>query len=206
MRIHHFTIIFVIFALSLVIIKDSEFKESAAEKRKKQEYQKNVEKAVEAAAWELRAAGVYFDDKTGERAIDVFYYSLFASLGIEGNIYGREALKEKFPSFTVCLNDGYYIYERVWKDTGAGEKMVYVSSEKLPYDNPEDSRTGFMCSIDNTCYFSVLVSEGVIYIVDTDGIYHEEGCSFLGETAHIVFSKEGCAMLGAHPCRECIDK
>ena len=206
MRIYHFTIIFVIFALSVVIIKDSELESRVAEEREKLEYRKVIEKATEAAAWELRAAGLYFDDETGKRTIDAFYYSLYAALGIMGNVYERDAIREKFPSFTVFVNDGYYIYDMVWKYDGTNEKRAYVRSEKLPYDKPEDSRTGFMCFCKNSYYFSAMVSEGAVYIVDTLGTYHEEGCSFIGETAHIVFSKEGCAMLGAHPCRECIDR
>jgi hypothetical protein len=206
MRIYHFVIIFAIFALSMVIIKECGLKEKVADKREKTEYKRHIEKAAEAAAWELRAAGIKFDDETGKRAIDAFCYSLFAALGIMDNVYEREQIKERFPSFTVFLNDGYYIFERTWVKEGAEEKSIYIRSQKMPYDNLQDSRIGFMCSYGDSYQFSADVSKRTVYIVDTDDIYHEEGCGYSGEIVHIVFSKEGCAMLGAHPCKECIDR
>ena len=189
MKIYHFTIIFVIFALLIVIVKESELKECANDEETYLTYKKSVEKATEAAAWELRAAGVNFSDETGD---DV---------------------RNDFPSFTVFLDEGYYIFKGVWEDD-TGKDMVYEKYGMLKYDEHTRGKVGFSCTCSNplsddlgeTIISSAFVAEGDRFIIDKENIYHVEGCMYAGDAECTVFSKEGCAMLGARPCKKCIDQ
>ncbi len=213
MKIYHFTIIFVTFALMIVIIKESELKERANNEQEYLIYKKSVEKATEAAAWELRAAGVNYTDETGERAIDAFFYSLYASWGIMDNVSERNAVKDDFASFTMFLESGYYIYRGV-RDDAAGTDMIYAKSDLLPYDTPAQGKIGFLCTCSDPFSWepeeemisSAFVSDRDRFVIDKDNIYHTEGCSYAKDEEFTVFSKEGCAMLGARPCRKCIDR
>ena len=213
MKIYHFTIIFVIFALLIVIVKESELKECANDEETYLTYKKSVEKATEAAAWELRAAGVNFSDETGKRAIDAFFYSLYASMGIIDNVSERDDVRDDFPSFTVFLDEGYYIYKGVWEDD-TGKDRVYEKYGMLKYDEHTRGKVGFSCTCSNplpddlgeTIISSAFVAEGDRFIIDKENIYHVEGCMYAGDAECTVFSKEGCAMLGARPCKKCIDQ
>lgn len=214
MKIYHFTILFVIFALAFVIIKESELKEQAYNAGNYFLYKKSIEKATEAAAWELRSAGVNFTDATGESAIDAFFYSLYASMGIMDNASEKDKIRDDFLSFTVFIDRGYYIYREAWEDGAIGKGRVYINSGLLPYDEDTEGRTGFLCNLATPIFdgkeekmiSSAYVSDGDIFIIDKDNVYHAEGCIYIGDVKCTAFSKEGCAMLGARPCKKCMDQ
>ena len=222
MKIYHFAIIFAIFAISIVMIKDVELKEMLFEKQEIENIRGRARKASETAAWELRTSELVFDMTSGKRVIDAFFFSMYASGGMMDNAYERERVKELFPRMYVFLENGYYVFDYKRED-GYENGMGYVMSEIFPYDAAEATRnTGFMAVMRNeecdghmygygegysdNLMFSASVEYAKQYVIDADGIYHEEDCGEIDGIEYILFSKEGCAMLGAKPCRECIDR
>ena len=219
MKIYHFAIIFAVFAVTIVIIKDVSFKNTDFEKREEQKLDRAVENAVTAATWELRAYGAGLQKETETKAIDTFYYSLYAELGLMDDAFKRDEIKNRFPILMIFVDSGYYIYKSDLNMEKSGYERYYAKSELLPYDEKMQERdSGFMAimrvsdagglwteSSGKGRVFTSFVSDGNKYFVDIDGIYHEEGCEYMGEVSYYLFSKEGCASLGAHPCTRCIN-
>ena len=123
MRIYHFTIIFAVFALGMIIIADSLLSEKRTFDRMSIEMDEYVDEAVGAAAWELRASGTVFDNVTEERALRTFFYSLYASLDILEYPEKRREIQKYVPLLVISLNDGYYEYSYI--PGGSDERPLY---------------------------------------------------------------------------------
>jgi len=123
MKIYHFTILFAIFAICMITISDSLLSEKRAVNRMSIEMDGNVDEAVGAAAWELRASGTVFDSVTEERAVRTFFYSLYASLDIMEYPEKRREIQKYVPYFIISLNEGYYEYSYI--PGGENERPLY---------------------------------------------------------------------------------
>ena len=203
MKIYHFTVIFVIFAVAVIIIRDVGFSKDSMEKAEYTKMENTVRKATEAAALELRSSDLYFDAETANGVIDTFFYSVYGACGIMDDVAKRDEIKTGFGEYVISLNDGYYLYRNDWRETEAGVERTYSSYGPFPYDEPHDIGFGVVF---HGHLIDTSVTMGKIYHIDINGIYHEQDCEEQGETEYILYSKSGCAGFGAKPCRYCIDK
>ncbi|MCR5204352.1 MAG: hypothetical protein K6E47_04805 [Lachnospiraceae bacterium] len=214
MKIYHFVIIFVIFSVSMMIMRDVELNIAYNENRELLRDEKIMENATMAAVRELKTAGIRYDNNLGLKAIEAFFYSVFASENCMDDFAKREEIRNGFYMFIISIPQGYHIYTGEWKDNGKGMEYQFSGSELIAYDEGDEVRTaGFSyMTVTKEGEERVLRSAGVTvneiptYVVDRNGLYHEEDCGFISETDVILFSKEGCARFGARPCDKCIDK
>ena len=210
MKIYHFVLLFILFSVPLIIIKDMEAGAIVYTDEEALKEERIMEMAAEAATWELRTAGTGFDDSDGLRAVNAFFYSVYASKNMIDNPAAREKLKPVFPMFVITLNTGYHIFSI----TEEGGEYRYSGSGLIPYDtslSQGDTGFAFLVRSDDGVRkvfksYGAKVTDGKRYIVDKAGLYHEEGCEDIGEIEFVLFSKEGCVRAGAHPCRKCIDR
>ena len=145
MKIYHFTMLFAVFALSMIVLTDAGLSEKRRYEKERLRMESIIDDAVNAAAWELRASGTVFDGMTEERAIDAFYYSLYASLGISGHPEKRAGVQQYIPMLVITLKDGYYVY--IYEaGNGEGPYKNYVRSGFV--SQPGDGEVSF------TAYFS----------------------------------------------------
>ena len=203
MKIYHFTVIFVIFAVAFIIIRDVRYSEKSTENAEHIKMENIVRQATEAAALELRSSDLYFDIEMGQGVIDTFFYSIYGACGMMDDVTKRDEIKQSFGEYVISLKDEYYLYRNDWKETDLGIVRSFSCSGSFPYDEPHDTGFGVMY---RGRFIDTSVTVGKIYHIDKNGLYHEQDCEEQEETEYILYSKSGCAKLGARPCRYCIDK
>ena len=124
MKIYHFACLFIVFAVSVAVITDIHLSKSNYYERMNTRIETCLDEAVNAAAWELRAAGTVFDSYTESRVISSFYNSFSAAMGIM-DMPEKERVTGKFiPLIIITLKDGYYIF-----------RYEPTEEAKEPYDN-----------------------------------------------------------------------
>ena len=227
MKIYHFVLLFAIFAIGTIMVTDMRVSEKRNSKREKALLSENLEKAAEAAAGELASYNEEKGELAEQRAIEAFFYSMYASLGIIDMPQAVSDLKKYVPLFMIGVRDGYYLY------TYAGEADIdipedtdgitgpdgtgYIKSGLIAYEDGTDEHDIVFAaylrdyplrteSFDGYCFSSASVTERTGYIVDGEDIYHLSGCPYIGDTAYIFFSEEGCILMGAQPCSFCIER
>ena len=147
MKLYHFSIIFAIIAISLFVIADVNTNNFVAVAQEKEKLDQCFDKATDNAAYQL----VENDGITGlklnkEAAVQSFFLSMYASLGIIDDSQKQEEFKNYVPLIAVMGDDGYYLYysdEYKGSDDpmGSNDQMgsndhTYFSkhwSEKFPY-------------------------------------------------------------------------
>lgn len=137
MKIYHFTLIFVLFSVIVMILADMKISQNEILAREKEMLDSYLDEAVNAAAWELRASGKVFDKETIDRAAASFFYSLYASCGMTDNDESKTTIIEYITKMIINLEDGYYILEyRDPDNTDENEAVFgyYICSEKKAYD------------------------------------------------------------------------
>ena len=229
MKVYHFIILFAIFAVMTVMITDMRISEKKHMDRERLELDEKLQMSVEAAAKELRASVKGFGPDVEQKAIDTFFYSMYAGLGIMDAPGSARMLVKYVPAFMITLKDGYYIYRYIGdpevitpeddEDMYGPNGKGYVRSDLLGYD-AEAVETGgadiaFAAYLrdypvgngnyDGYGFSSVSVSDRTYYVVDADNIYHISGCPDTGDIKYIFFSAEGCLLTGAKACEHCIE-
>ena len=226
MKVYHFIIIFVIFAVMTVMVTDMRISEKKHLDRERSELDEKLQMSVEAATKELRASVIGFAPDTEQKAIDTFFYSMYASLGIMDAPESARGLIKYVPAFMITLKDGYYIYRYIGEpgvtipaddeDMYGPDGKGYVRSNLLSYDvGTEEADIAFAANLrdypvgngnyDGYGFSSVSVSERTYYVVDEDMLYHISGCPYTGEINYMFFSAEGCLLTGAKACEHCIE-
>lgn len=212
MKIYHFTIIFAVFVIAMAVMKDMDIKEKSMADESYYSTRKAIEEAAKAAAWELRASEVSFDQEMAKRASTAFLYSLYAGCGIMDSPSDKEKIKRAFPAYVISVNGEKHLYKSAWwkkefdiiqigSDTGFG--VVFIGDGRH-YNDPFS--TVKSQELSSAMLFSAYVEDRKSYVVDKSGLYHEEGCAHCGEELYVMYSKKGCADMGAIPCRYCIDR
>lgn len=140
MKLYHFSIIFVIISLSLIVILDVKINNFIAVVEEKENLDNCFHNAIDDAVVHL----VEVEGTTGlkdnrERAVEDFFLSMYASLNIVNNLQKQALIKNYIPVITVTTEDGYYLY---YSDEYKGsDNYTYISkrcSEKMPYYYEDD--------------------------------------------------------------------
>ena len=226
MKIYHFVLLFAVFAIGTIMVTDMRMSEKRYSEREKAELSEKLERAAEAAAGELAS---YNAEKSGlaeHRAIEAFFYSMYASLGVIDMPQAVSDLKKYIPVFMIGLKEGYYLYTYVGEteadikedheDLTGPDGTGYIKSGLIDYaDGTDEHDIVFAAylrdyplrteSFDGYCFSSASVTERTGYIVDGEGTYHLSGCPYLRDTVYVFFSEEGCIVMGALPCSFCIE-
>lgn len=146
MKLYHYCIIFIVVALSLFLISDVKANNSIAIAEEKEKLDHSFDKAIDDAVIHLAET----DGMTGlkiskERAVNEFFASLYASLGIMDNPEKQEALKNYVPVISITCEDGYYLYYS--DEYTDSDNYIYISkrwTEKNPfYYEDQDFIYGF---------------------------------------------------------------
>lgn len=135
MKLHHYSIIFVIISLTLFFITDSKIQYISIIKGEKIELDQSFQCAVDNGVLHLvEQDGIAGLTINKERAVTDFFTSLYASLGIMDDVEKQEFLKNYVPIIAVTCEDGYYLY---FSDEYVGrDPYTHISkrwSEKVPY-------------------------------------------------------------------------
>ncbi len=225
MKIYHFVLLFAVFAIGTIMVTDMRLSEKRYSEKERTILEEKLDEAAEAAAGELAAYSTGTGEITERRAVDAFFYSMYASLGIIDMPQAINDLKKYVPVFMIGLKDGYYLYtyagiadgpedlEALTGPDGTG----YVKSSLISYeDGMAEHDIVFAAylkgypleteNFDGYCFSSAFVTERTGYIIDTDGIYHLSGCKAAGDTEYVFFSEEGCVAMGASPCSSCLGR
>jgi len=110
MKLSHYAILFVIFALGVAAVTDMRVAEKKYLNRQFEIMDGYLDRAVKAGANELRASGTVFDEAAEYRAIEAFFLSMYASMGIMDMPEQRRMLVKYVPELIIMLEDGYYVY------------------------------------------------------------------------------------------------
>lgn len=134
MKLNYLTILFTIMAVILFVISDvktNNYKATAQEKIKLDQYFGN---AIDDAAVSLIDSDQ--DDLVinKQKAVDAFYYSIYAAMDITDNLDKQELLINYTPVIAVTCEDGYYLYfSDRFKDSNNETCINKRWSEKIPY-------------------------------------------------------------------------
>ena len=137
MKIHHFTIIFSILALSAVSLCESYIEASDSRKLGSQRYDIAFDRACDAATAVLRGEGEYLTDEMIRNAEAVFGNSLCAYFGVSAFSQEGRMLLQKVPVIAVTCPDGIYV-GYLFDENGTvirrwTQKLLYsqISQEKI---------------------------------------------------------------------------
>ena len=110
MKIYHFACLFVIFAVGVAAITDIRLSKNNYYDRMNARLRICLDEAVNASAWELRAAGTVFDSYTESNVISSFYNAFYASVGIM-DMPAKDIIVGRYiPVIMIILKEGYYVY------------------------------------------------------------------------------------------------
>ncbi|MBR4343481.1 MAG: hypothetical protein IKP88_12405 [Lachnospiraceae bacterium] len=141
MKIYHFTLLFAVFAVSVIVITDVKLSWERKNEEVRIRMDAMIDEAVNAAAWEMRSSGTVFDSVVEERAIAAFYYSLYASLGIMDLPEKRKEIQKYIPEIMITLKEGYYDYTYIDGSDYEEPYKCYQRSELK--QNDKETETSF---------------------------------------------------------------
>lgn len=141
MKLSQLSILFVVIMIILVVMTDVQTDNLTAVSAAKNDMDFYMDQAMESAAKALiqvDATGIETTDK--DKAVDSFFSSMFASLGILSDPVSQERLRVYVPVIAVTTEDGYYL---MYNDEYTGvDGYSYISrrwTEKMPYAYEDDS-------------------------------------------------------------------
>ncbi|MCQ2495480.1 MAG: hypothetical protein MJ131_02695 [Lachnospiraceae bacterium] len=145
MKAYQFCIIFMIFSVTMMLLREESINEELQVKNLLTDNKTLFDKAVDAAVDRLRAYNENDWEYAADEAVSSFYDSLYASLDIMDSPDGRESLKLYIPAIIISDNEGYYVYftedvsENDFKELKIrrSEKQYYIYSES---NAPEGKR------------------------------------------------------------------
>lgn len=149
MKLTDFVLTFLVFELILFSILDIRFSQLIAVTERSNAFNTALDNAVDDGCFflvEEDSGRSLYTNK--EKAVEQFFTSLYANLGIIGQSVPEEELKRYIPVILVTERDGFYIYysEAVEKE---GEKLLIKRwSEKIPYVY-EDEKAVCCFTLDN---------------------------------------------------------
>lgn len=111
MKLYHVTLLFILIALGPILLTDLQTHNLKAMYVSKNRLDDAFDHAIDSAAKELLQVA---DNRTillnKDAAMNTFYQSMYASLGIMVSVDQQELLQQYIPIMTVISEEGYYIY------------------------------------------------------------------------------------------------
>ena len=140
MKVYHYTLLFLIFFLAVIIKTDMSIGRLKSIENEKTELTKKLTAATSDAVEFLAASGVYGESSIRKDEIkDIFFTSFYSSMGIISDPNAQAELEMYIPVILLCDYDGYYVY---YYDTFTAEDGYTYSkriwSEKMPYYYRDD--------------------------------------------------------------------
>jgi hypothetical protein len=135
MKLYHFILVFVLIAISLIIILDIKTNDLNTVINNKKQIEKNLDTAIDDGVSKL----VQVDTNNNiivnkDAAIESFFMSLDSTFGILEDLENREKLNLYIPVVTVTMEDGYYIfYSDEYKEADGNTYVSKRWSEKFHY-------------------------------------------------------------------------
>lgn len=135
MKLYHYSLLFVIIALTIILISDIRHNNLQAVIKNKRQVDRNIDIAIDDGVRRLTMVdsnnNVRIDK---EAAVNSFFISLNSAFGVLADKDAKEKLKLYIPVVAVTMEDGYYIF---YSDEYTDDKgYTYTTkrwSEKLPY-------------------------------------------------------------------------
>ncbi len=134
MNFSRISILFVIIFISVVVIQDIEMGQNRVLIEEKQRLNRCFNQAVDEAASMLvkEDSGQLIMQK--EKAVDVFFRTIYASLGILSDVAAQQELMNYFPIISVVTEEGIYLYFReIYEQDGKRQISQMQWSECIPY-------------------------------------------------------------------------
>lgn len=156
MKLYHYCVLFVIIAIALFTITDIKTNNYIAVASEKEQLDQSFSKAIDDATAKISNVDNLNDDLTinKENALDQFYLSLYAALGIPDDPIKQEDINNYMPVVAVTCKDGFYVY--IGDQIKNNDNYTYIHkrwSEKLPfYYEDDDFIYGFTLSDTLTLY------------------------------------------------------
>lgn len=160
-KLYHFTISFVLIAITYIIISDIRTNNLNAVVNNKKEIDRYIDTAIDDAAIRLIEVGENNQIRINkEKAVDSFMASLYSSFNILSNRDKQNELSLYIPVIIVTVEDGYYIYYYdEYKDHDEYSHAIARWSEKLPYHYEDENFTYGFTLGDN---ISILDKNGLL--------------------------------------------
>lgn len=140
MKIYHFSLLFLIFFLGLVIKTDISIGRLKKIEAERAEIKSALTSAVSDAVIYLTETGSYGEGTINkEEVLRTFFASLYSSLGIISDKSAQGEIEMYIPVILLCDIDGYYIY--YYQEYKASDGNTYIErtwTEKLPYSYEDD--------------------------------------------------------------------
>jgi hypothetical protein len=135
LKLNHFTIIYVVIAITLFVITDIKTDNYVSISKEKENIDQCFNKAIDDATRnmiEIRGIENLIINK--DRAVHDFFNSMYASLGIIDNAVKRELLNNYVPVIAITYEDGFYIhYNDAIKGSDNNTYLKKRWTEKKPY-------------------------------------------------------------------------
>jgi hypothetical protein len=135
MKLHHFILIFIVIAITYIVIADIKTNDLKAIKQNKEQIDHNLDTAIDDGVASL----VEVDNNNNiiinkEEAMKSFFLSINSSFGVLSNKEAQEKLNLYIPVVAITVEDGYYLF---YSDQYKGADGFTYSSkrwtEKFPY-------------------------------------------------------------------------
>ena len=134
MKLYHFTIIFAVFLLAMIVIVEMRVSERNSMASANENTEMAFDNAVDAAVEALSANTADLDDTGRDKAVEAFFTSLYAELGILDEPAAKREMELYVPVIAVTVDDGFYVwYDAVFTDATGLHATERVWSQKIPY-------------------------------------------------------------------------
>lgn len=138
MKLYHYTLIFAVFAVILMIACGLRTDAADAQQSLKDETDKVVELAVLMGTTSLADDVSRGLEPDKEAAVDAFFSSMYSSFGVSDMPESRQLIQLYTPVIVVTEKDGFTVfYNELLKDSNGNTALVERQSEKqfYPYDD-----------------------------------------------------------------------
>jgi len=141
MKIYHFTLLFLMFLLVIIIRTDIQIGRLKALELEKKELTISLDSATSDAINYLATSGAYGTNKINkDMLVTKFYNSLYSTMGIISDRSKQAEIELYIPVILICDVDGYYLYyydRYIGSDGQSYSSRVW--SEKLPYTYQDEN-------------------------------------------------------------------
>lgn len=133
-----FTIVFFIIFIMSAGISDADTTELIHTNKMKYRIKDSYMNAVDSAINQLKSSFEHDERLNKEKAVETFFYTMYAGLGILDEPLLKEQLDIYVPVIAVLVNDGFYIqFNEEYENAGRTE-IRKIWSELIPFDYEDD--------------------------------------------------------------------